>query len=110
MNNASSNSQEAVTEDTIRAILATVLDPEVGENIVDLGLIYGVKIIENLVNVDLTMTSAACPMGEILLDNIHETLTRNLPASFEIEMHLVWEPPWEPDMMSAAAKERLGWS
>lgn len=109
MNNAILDSQETITEDAVRAILAAVLDPEVGENIVDLGLIYGVKVIEHLVEVDLTMTSAACPMGEMLLDDIHETLIRNLPASFEIEMHLVWDPPWEPDMMSAAAKQRLGW-
>ncbi len=98
------------SEQTVRAVLLQVIDPEVGENIVDLGLVYGIEVEGNFAKVKLTMTSAACPMGEMLLDDIHETLTQLLPSHFEFEIDLVWEPPWNPDMMSAEAKQRLGWS
>ncbi len=89
--------------------LMQVIDPEAGENIVDLGLIYGIEVEENAVTVLLTMTSAACPMGEMLLDDINATLTKLLSDDMSIEINLVWEPPWNPDMMSAEAKQRLGW-
>ena len=89
--------------------LMKVIDPEAGENIVDLGLVYGIEVEGNAVTVLLTMTSAACPMGEMLLDDIHATLNRLLPDDMNIEINLVWEPPWSPDMMSAEAKQRLGW-
>jgi metal-sulfur cluster biosynthetic enzyme len=55
------------------------------------------------------MTTPACPMGEMLLDVIHATLTRMLPNDLEFDIHLVWEPPWSPSMISAEAKQRLGW-
>lgn len=97
-------------EQSVREVLLQVIDPEVGENIVDLGLVYGIEVSGNIAKVTLTMTSAACPMGEMLLDDIHATLTRVLPSGLEFEVNLVWEPPWNPDMMSAEAKQRLGWS
>lgn len=97
-------------EQLVRDALLQVIDPEVGENIVDLGLVYGIEISEDVVIVTFTMTSQACPMGEMLLDDIDATLTRLLPSELEINMNLVWEPPWSPDMMSAEAKLRLGWS
>lgn len=96
-------------EQNVRDALMKVIDPEAGENIVDLGLIYGIEVEGNAVTVLLTMTSAACPMGEILLDDIHATFTRLLPDAMDIEINLVWEPPWNPNMISAEAKQRLGW-
>ena len=96
-------------EQTVRDALVKVIDPEAGENIVDLGLVYGIEVEGNAVTVLLTMPSAACPMGEMLLDAINATLTTLLPDDMEIEINLVWEPPWIPDMMSAEAKQRLGW-
>lgn len=96
-------------EQLIHNTLRQVLDPEIGENIVDLGLIYGVALEGNTVSVNLTMTSPACPMGEMLLDDIHASLTRALPSDMEIDIHLVWTPPWTPDMISPEAKQRLGW-
>lgn len=89
--------------------LLQVLDPEVGENIVDLGLVYNIEVVENIAKVDLTMTTPACPMGEMLLDDIHATLSQMLPENLTFDINLVWEPPWEPNMMSAEAKQRLGW-
>jgi len=97
-------------EQSVREILLQVIDPEVGENIVDLGLVYGIKVEGNVAKVNLTLTSQACPMGEMLLDDIHANLTRLLQNEMEFDINLVWEPPWNPDMMSAEAKQRLGWN
>jgi metal-sulfur cluster biosynthetic enzyme len=97
-------------EQSIQDILQLVIDPEIGENIVDLGLVYGIKVEGNVAKIELTLTSQACPMGEMLLDDIDETLTRQLPSDIEYNIQLVWEPPWNPDMMSAEAKQRLGWN
>jgi len=97
-------------EQTVCDALLQVIDPEVGENIVDLGMVYGIEVEGNIAKVNLTMTSQACPMGEMLLDDIHETLTRTLPNEIECDIHLIWEPPWNPDMISAEAKKRLGWN
>lgn len=96
-------------ERSVRDALLRVIDPEIGENIVDLGLVYGIKVEGNIAKVDLTMTTPACPMGEMLLDDIHATLTRMLPNDVEVDIHLVWEPPWSPSLISAEAKQRLGW-
>lgn len=104
------NDSHSPLEKYVREILLQVIDPEVGENIVDLGLVYGIKVEENVAKVNLTLTSQACPMGEMLLDDIHATLTRLLPNEMEFDLNLVWEPPWNPDMMSAEAKQRLGWN
>ncbi|MGB4813149.1 MAG: metal-sulfur cluster assembly factor [Methylophilaceae bacterium] len=104
------NEQQLSLEQTVRHALMQVIDPEVGENIIDLGLVYGVEIIENVATVLLTMTSAACPMGEMLLDDVHTTLTKLMLGDMGIEINLVWEPPWNPDMMSTEAKLRMGWS
>ncbi len=97
-------------EQAVRDALMQVIDPEAGENIVDLGLVYGIEVAGNAVTVLLTMTSAACPMADMLLDDINTTLTKLLPDEMRFEINLVWEPPWEPDMISAAAKQRLGWA
>lgn len=88
--------------------LRRVLDPEIGESIVDLGLVYGIVAEETAIKVIMTMTSPACPMGEMLLDEVHAELEHAFPGA-EIDIQLVWEPPWNPDMISAEAKERLGW-
>jgi metal-sulfur cluster biosynthetic enzyme len=98
-----------VSIQSVRDVLLKVIDPEVGENIIDLGLVYDIKVSGNVVKVTFTMTSQACPMGEMLLDDIHTTLTRMLPGEIEFDMNLVWEPQWKSDMMSVKAKQRLGW-
>jgi metal-sulfur cluster biosynthetic enzyme len=97
-------------EQTVQDILRQIIDPEVGENIVDLGLVYGIQAKGSVVKIILTLTSQACPMGEMLLDDIEANLTRQLSNTIDYHIELVWEPPWNPDMMSAEAKQRLGWN
>lgn len=99
-----------ITADEVRAVLRGVIDPEVGMNIVDLGLVYGVEISADRLHVDLTMTTPACPMGEMILDDAQQALAALVPASVEIDLNLVWDPPWSPDKMSEHAREHFGWS
>ncbi|MCX4186719.1 metal-sulfur cluster assembly factor [Methylophaga sp. OBS4] len=96
-------------EQIIRQALAQISDPEVGENIVDLGLIYDITVTEDVACITMTMTSPSCPMGEMIIEEIRNTMTAVLPDSMALDINMVWEPAWSPDMMSAAAKQRLGW-
>jgi metal-sulfur cluster biosynthetic enzyme len=98
-----------LTSETLLEALRTVNDPEVGMNVVDLGLVYGVDVADNRVHVRMTLTSAACPMGASMVEEAKDALARALPASTEVEVELVWDPPWTPSLMSLQAKQALGW-
>ncbi|HEY1181646.1 MAG TPA: metal-sulfur cluster assembly factor [Rhodocyclaceae bacterium] len=100
---------QAVDAEALRTALREVIDPEVGMNIVDLGLVYGVAVEAGHARIDMTMTSPACPMGEMLLDEVEAALKKTLPAGWEFEIELVWEPPWSPALMSETARTQLGW-
>lgn len=95
--------------DTLRQALKRVSDPEIGANIVDLGLIYRLAYANGQLEIDMTMTSPACPMGDLIIDDIHTELERLLPANIEIKLSVIWDPPWQPSMMSADCRGRLGW-
>lgn len=88
--------------------LRQVVDPELGVNIVDLGLVYGAEVREGHVHVRMTMTTPACPMEELLMEMVHSAILRELPEARSVEVDLVWDPPWGPEMMSDAAKSQLG--
>ena len=100
---------EMPTEESVRNVLRNVIDPEVGLNIVDLGLIYGVVISDDKLHIDLTMTTPACPMSEMILDNARQVLAALMPAGAAIELNLVWDPPWNASKMSEYAREYFGW-
>lgn len=89
--------------------LQTVIDPEIGENLIDLGLIYDINVNNGIARITFTMTSYACPMSEMVIEDIHDTVSKVLHDGEELELDLVWEPAWEPSMMNAEAKARLGW-
>ena len=100
----------ASVDDRVRDLLRQVIDPEVGVNIVDLGLVYRIDANASGVRVEMTMTSPACPLGEMIVDEARAVLIAGLPGSGEPDISLVWNPTWEPSMMSQRAKESLGWS
>lgn len=100
---------EARVEFEIREALLEVVDPEVGVNIVDLGLVYRIELRGGRLQIDLTMTSPACPMSQIIVDDVRAVADAVAPEDVAIEVELVWEPPWEPGMMNDAAREVLGW-
>ncbi|MFT3816773.1 MAG: metal-sulfur cluster assembly factor [Rubrivivax sp.] len=93
----------------VHAALRRVADPEVAMNIVDVGLVYGVSIEGGRAQVLLTMTSAACPVADVIVDDVQTELERALPAGTAVEVELVWEPPWTPDRLSARARALMGW-
>jgi metal-sulfur cluster biosynthetic enzyme len=93
----------------VAAALTRVVDPEVALSIVDVGLIYGVRIDERQAQVRLTMTSAACPVADLIIEEVEDELDRVLPAGCALEVELCWEPPWTPDMMSERARRFMGW-
>lgn len=92
----------------IEAALREVIDPELGLDVVSLGLVYGAEVEGPAVRVRLTMTTPACPLGEQIVADAEARLGE-VPGISDVQVSLVWEPPWSPDRMSAEAKEALGW-
>lgn len=97
-------------ESTVRDALRQVMDPEAGMNIVDLGLVYGIEVSDALVRIDLTMTSAACPMAESIIDEVSAAVASVVAPEVSVDVALVWDPPWTPDRMSDLAREQFGWA
>ncbi|NKQ58854.1 metal-sulfur cluster assembly factor [Amycolatopsis sp. K13G38] len=98
-----------VTEDVVLNLLGDVIDPELGVDIVNLGLVYGVEIGATAVVVRMTLTTPGCPLGAYLDDEVTRCLTQ-LPGMPAVLVDLVWEPRWSPAMMTDEAKRMLGWS
>ena len=87
-----------------------VSDPELGVNIVDLGLIYRIDCAPGELYIELTMTTPACPLSDMILDNIDAVLDPLLPPEVNIRVELVWDPPWSPAMMEEGARAHFGWN
>lgn len=88
--------------------LHEVYDPEVGINIVDLGLIYHIAWEGTHVDVTMTLTTPGCPAGDYIMGGVRTRLSR-LDDVESIEVNLVWEPAWSPEAISPEGKEELGW-
>ena len=89
--------------------LTRVVDPEVSLSIVDMGLIYGVTIAAGKAQVRMSMTSAACPAADLIVEEVENELDRVLPADCMIDVELCWEPARTPDRMSERAKRFMRW-
>lgn len=98
-----------ITKEAVLEQLKTVIDPELNINIVDLGLIYDVTIDEEKGKVDIrmTLTSPGCPLS-IVFEDLVPASVKNIKEVKEVFIDLVWEPAWNPDMISEDAKEELG--
>jgi metal-sulfur cluster biosynthetic enzyme len=90
--------------------LRQVIDPEIGMNIVDLGLVYKADMLDGHAHVVLTMTTAACPLGESISEEAKAAIQQHVRGVRSVTVDLVWEPPWQPSMMSDTAREQLGWT
>ncbi len=97
-----------MNDDDILSALKAVVDPELGINIVDLGLVYRAERIGDVVAVRMTMTTPSCPLGEMLLEEVRAALHEKFPQAAEVSVELVWDPPWSSDLMSLAARQQLG--
>jgi len=89
--------------------LRTVIDPEIGINVVDLGLVYRVEVSGNHVGVAMTMTTQACPLHAYLTAAAETAIRQCAPDIEAVQVNMVWDPPWSPAMMSDLAKQQLGW-
>jgi metal-sulfur cluster biosynthetic enzyme len=97
----------AVTLDQVRLALRRVKDPELNLNIVDLGLVYDLDVAGDLVRVDMSLTSPACPSGPDIMRDAEDQL-RTVPGVREVEMNLVWSPPWTPERIEPRVRAYLG--
>ncbi len=88
--------------------LRSVYDPELGINLVDLGLVYRLDVKEGEVSVEMTLTTPGCPMSDSMPDAVERAL-RLIPGVRSVAVDLVWEPRWEPEMMTERGKQELGW-
>lgn len=95
-----------ITEEKVYESLKTVTDPELPVNIVELGLIYDTQISGRDVKLKMTLTTPGCGMGAMIA-NQAETAVKNIGAR-NVIIEIVWDPPWNPDMMTDEAKKRLG--
>ncbi|MCC7202401.1 MAG: metal-sulfur cluster assembly factor [Nitrospirae bacterium] len=97
-----------LTEQLILTALKHVIDPEIGINIVDLGLVYDVKLDGGDVIIKMTMTTPGCPLHESIARGA-EDAARQLEGVSTVKVDLVWDPPWTPDRISDWARKQLGW-
>ena len=99
----------APTKEAIITVLKQVHDPEINLSIIDLGLVYDIHVEpEGKVQIKMTLTTPACPYGEILVGQAHRAVAE-LEGVKEVEINLVWDPPWDPkEMCSDTAKDVLG--
>ena len=96
-----------MTRDDVIEALRSVEDPELGMDIVELGLLYDAEVQGPRVKVLYSLTSIGCPAGPLIQQNIEEVV-RSLPGVEDVETELTWDPPWTPDKMSDDAKFILG--
>lgn len=118
-------------EDALLDALRSVEDPEAGMNIVELGLVHGVEAEPDrnapapdgnapapdrnaparwLARVRMTMTSPTCPLGDYLTDSVRDALRARFPELEQVDVELVWDPPWTPERMSEGARSFFGWT
>lgn len=96
---------ESASRDDILEAMRDVVDPELGINVVDLGLVYDVNVDEsNIATVDMTLTSAACPLTDVIEDQTRAALT---PLVSDFRINWVWMPPWSPEKITDDGREML---
>lgn len=98
----------ATTSEILDA-LRSVVDPELGVNVVDLGLIYGIDMDEDSIHIRMTLTTSGCPLHETMLEAVRY-VAQMAALTKSIHVDLVWTPGWSPERMSDEARAQLGWS
>ncbi len=104
----SAGQQRAVTEDQVYAALRKCMDPEIPVNVVDLGLIYGVKVASGKdVDIKMTMTTRGCPLHDTLVSDVKRYVGK-IGGIGNINVEIVWDPPWSIEKMDQSVREKLG--
>jgi metal-sulfur cluster biosynthetic enzyme len=96
-----------IKQETLVTALKTVKDPELNLNVIDLGLVYSIQIHEDQVEVEMTLTSPACPVGPEIIRNAVAALEK-VDGVTKADVRLVMSPPWSPDRMTDEARDELG--
>jgi metal-sulfur cluster biosynthetic enzyme len=93
-----------VPDEELLEALKDVVDPELGINVVDLGLVYGVNVDDEIATLDMTLTSAACPLTDVIEDQAHSALEGLVK---DVKINWVWLPPWGPDKITDEGRDQL---
>ena len=96
-----------VEKDKIMEKLQNVMDPETGFSVVDMGFIYDVDVDGSQVNIDMTLTTPGCPMHRMFTKKVEEEV-KSVEGVENVDVELVFDPPWSPEMLSDEAREQLG--
>ena len=96
------------TKGEVLDALENVIDPEIGLNIVEVGLVYRVDVSEDTVEIDFTLTSPGCPLAGTIMEDIHREVSAATGVQ-NVQANLVWNPPWSLDFMSEEARLQLGY-
>lgn len=97
----------APTNEEMREALKDVFDPELGYNIVDIGLVYDLKVVDEVAMVTMTLTTPGCPASDVIQGGVKQRL-EEMEGIDMVDIELVWEPRWSPQAMSPVAKEHFG--
>lgn len=108
MDKESKSENSVLTKEQIYEALKDVYDPEIPVSIVDLGLVYDVAIVDDWVGVKMTLTAPGCGLSGMIGNMVRQRLTQ-LPGVNDADVRIVWQPQWDPSMMSEEAKKKLGW-
>ena len=93
----------------VLAALGNVWDPELGLDVVSLGLVYDVRVDGDVIDIDMTLTTPGCPVSEQLPAEAEAAVNAAVPDA-EVRVHVVWDPPWTPERLSPVALEQLGFA
>ncbi len=104
---SATNADGAVSEEQVKLALRRVKDPDLNLNIMDLGLVYGIRVDGSRVGVDMTLTSPACPSGPEIMGDAEREI-KALPGVEAVQMNLVWAPFWTPERMEPRVRAYLG--
>jgi metal-sulfur cluster biosynthetic enzyme len=97
----------ALTPEALREALKDVFDPELGYNIVDLGLVYDVRMADGVAQVTMTLTTPGCPASDMIQGGVRQRL-EFIDGVDDVDIDVVWEPRWSPQAMSPVAKQHFG--
>ncbi|WP_048139117.1 MULTISPECIES: iron-sulfur cluster assembly protein [unclassified Methanosarcina] len=95
-----------VTKEEVIEVLKSCYDPEIPINVIDLGLVYGIEVKEDRVQIRMTLTTPGCPMGDFIAEDVKRKVEA-IEGVKEVEVELVWDPPWTPDRISEDTMKRI---
>jgi len=97
-----------LTADGVRSALRFVYDPELGMNIVELGLVRDISVQDGHVIVQMTLSTPACPLGGTIVQGV-ERAVRAIESVTTVDVQMVWDPPWSPEQITPEGRRQLGW-